>query len=235
MQVIPVIDLLGGQVVRAVRGERSAYRPVRSELCDGSEPLVVARALLDFTASETLYIADLDALNGGALQTSVLAALLAALPHTALWLDGGFRSAGAFATLARRLGVAAERLTPVFGSESLATAAAARECLADPRRAILSLDRRGGQLLDPAACWSADSLWPDRLIVMTLERVGAFSGPDLETLAAIRRRAPRASLIGAGGIRGAADLEAAAAAGADAWLVASALHDRRLVRSASSR
>jgi phosphoribosylformimino-5-aminoimidazole carboxamide ribotide isomerase len=35
-------------------------------------------------------------------------------------------------------------------------------------------------------------------------------------------------VIGAGGLRHADDLEAAAAAGADAWLVASALHDRRL-------
>lgn len=235
MRVIPVIDLLAGQVVRAVRGERSAYRPVHSELCGGSEPLVVARALLDATASATLYIADLDALNGGALQTRVLRALLAALPHIAIWLDGGFRDAGAAAALAHDLGPAAERLTPVFGSESLATAEAARECFADPRRAILSLDRRGGQFLDPAACWTTDALWPDRLIVMTLERVGAFAGPDLATLAAIRRRAPRASLIGAGGIRNASDLEAAATAGADAWLVASALHDRRLIPLAPSR
>lgn len=228
MQVIPVIDLLAGQVVRAVRGERSAYRPVRSELCDGSDPLVVARALLDFTASKTLYIADLDALKGGALQTDVLAGLLSALPQTAIWLDGGFRGAREFAALARSLGTAATRLTPVFGSESLATPEAARDCLADPQRAILSLDRRDDQLLDPAACWTSDALWPDRLIVMTLERVGAFAGPDLDTLRSIRRRAPRATLIGAGGIRDEADLEAAATAGAHAWLVASALHDRRL-------
>ena len=214
--------------MRAVRGERSAYRPVRSALCEGSEPLVVARALLDATASDTLYIADLDALTGGALQTGVLAALLAALPHTAIWLDGGFRGADAFAALAQQLGDAAARLTPVFGSESLATAEAAWDCLADPRHAILSLDRLGKELLDPAACWTTDALWPDRLIVMSLERVGAFAGPDLETLAAIRRRAPRIALIGAGGVRDAADLAAASAAGADAWLVASALHDRRL-------
>ncbi|MDT3672122.1 MAG: HisA/HisF-related TIM barrel protein [Aromatoleum sp.] len=235
MQVIPVIDLLAGQVVRAVRGERSAYRPVQSELCDGSEPLVVTRALLDYTASETLYIADLDALNGGAVQAGVLAALLSALPQTAIWLDGGFRGADEFAALALRLGTAAQRVTPVFGSESLVTPAAVRDCFADPRRAILSLDRRGNQLLDPAGCWTTEALWPDRLIVMTLDRVGAFAGPDLDTLAAIRRRAPGASLIGAGGIRDEADLEAAAASGAEAWLVASALHDRRLIPHASRR
>lgn len=228
MQVIPVIDLLAGQVVRAVRGERNNYRPIRSALCSGSEPLDVARALLDYTGADTLYLADLDALTGGALQYDVIAALLAALPQTAIWLDGGFRDAESFTALAQYLGPAAARLTPVFASESLPDRQTAQRCLADRAACLLSLDRRGDQPLDPAGCWNAESLWPTRLIVMTLERVGAFAGPELDTLVELRRRAPQIRLIGAGGIRDEADLAAAAAAGAEAWLVASALHDRRL-------
>jgi phosphoribosylformimino-5-aminoimidazole carboxamide ribotide isomerase len=235
MRVIPVIDLMAGQVVRAVRGERASYRPIRSKLCTGSAPLDVARALLDYSGADTLYIADLDALVGGAAQIPLLAALLLALPHTAIWLDGGFRDAAAFTALAQGLGPDAARLTPVFASESLASTHAARACLADPQRAILSLDRRGDLPLDPASCWTNETLWPARIIVMTLERVGAYSGPDLQTLAEVRRRAPGASLVGAGGIRDAADLQAAAEAGAAAWLVASALHERRLPRHAGTR
>ena len=45
MLLIPVIDLLDGQVVRGVRGERARYRPIESALCRGSEPLAVSRAL----------------------------------------------------------------------------------------------------------------------------------------------------------------------------------------------
>ena len=44
MILIPVIDLMHGQVVRAVRGDRHAYRPIVSALCDGSDPVTVARA-----------------------------------------------------------------------------------------------------------------------------------------------------------------------------------------------
>ena len=73
-------------------------------------------------------------------------------------------------------------------------------------------------------------LWPRRLIVMTLERVGSGAGPDLETLQEVRRLAPGAMVIGAGGIRSPEDLALASAAGADAWLVASALHDLQLPR-----
>jgi uncharacterized protein related to proFAR isomerase len=82
--------------------------------------------------------------------------------------------------------------------------------------------------LDPAGCWDAPELWPQRVIVMTLERVGADAGPDLQTLGEVQARSPGTQLVGAGGIRDAADLEQAARAGAQAWLVASALHDGRL-------
>lgn len=230
MQIIPVIDLLAGQVVRAIRGERSTYRPISSGLCTGAEPLVVARALLDYTGADTLYLADLDALTGGALQAGLIADLVAALPGTTFWLDGGFANRAALEALPSIAPAdpAGDRLLPVLASEALFSPAAAREVLADPARAILSLDRRGETPLDPAGCWDDTTLWPERLIVMTLDRVGAFSGPDLSTLSDVRRRAPRATVIGAGGIRDAADLSAASAAGADAWLVASALHDRRL-------
>jgi phosphoribosylformimino-5-aminoimidazole carboxamide ribotide isomerase len=64
---------------------------------------------------------------------------------------------------------------------------------------------------------------------MTLDHVGSYAGPDLATLARLRERAPHGTqLIGAGGIRHRDDLRLAQASGAHAWLVASALHDRRL-------
>ena len=121
---------------------------------------------------------------------------------------------------------------PVFASESLRSLSALREAFAVPRSGaspgVLSLDRRDGQRLDPAGCWDHPELWPGRVIVMTLERVGADSGPDLDTLREVRARVPAAQVVGAGGIRHAEDLECARAAGAHAWLVASALHDGRL-------
>jgi phosphoribosylformimino-5-aminoimidazole carboxamide ribotide isomerase len=224
--VFPVIDLLHGQVVRAVRGDRQTYRPILSALCASSDPLSVALTLCRHAASTRLYLADLDALQGAAPQVPVLRALLQAQPALELWLDAGFADAAAAATLLAELGPLAGRVVPVFGSESLRSSAALPAALRG--RVALSLDRRDGQPLDAAGCWQAPQLWPRRLIVMTLERVGADAGPDLETLAAVRRQAPRATLIGAGGIRHAADLAAAGQAGADAWLVASALHDGRL-------
>jgi HisA/HisF family protein len=230
MNVIPVIDLLQGQVVRAVRGDRQRYRPIVSSLCASSDPLTVARLLCGHCAARQLYVADLDALQGGAAQIAVVRQLLQGLPEVELWLDAGFADGSEAQTLCASLGPLAERLVPVFGSESLRSRAALEACFTPPSRAILSLDRRDGKLLDAAGCWASPALWPARVIVMTLERVGAGTGPDVATLQAVAARAAHRQLIGAGGIGGEADLALAREAGASAWLVASALHDRKLPR-----
>ena len=221
-----------GQVVRAQRGDRANYRPIVSTLCGSSDPLAVARILCRHCASTRLYVADLDALQGRAAQLEVLQALLAALPEVELWLDAGFAGADAAASLRRAFGAAAPRVRPVIASESLPSRAAFEDAFGPGGRAgaeaLLSLDRRDGTRLDAAGCWDTPQWWPAQVIVMTLERVGADSGPDLDTLSAVRDRSPAARVIGAGGIRDAADLARAEAAGAWAWLVASALHDGRL-------
>jgi phosphoribosylformimino-5-aminoimidazole carboxamide ribotide isomerase len=230
LNLIPVVDLLQGQVVRAVRGDRKAYRPIVSALCASSDPVTVARILCDHCAARQLYVADLDALQGGAVQLAVLADLLQALPEVELWLDAGLADAAAGEALRGQLAPHASRIVLVYGSESLRSREALERCFDRDSGAALSLDRRDGQRLDPAGCWEAVELWPERLIVMTLERVGSGAGPDLETLQEVRRLAPGAMVIGAGGIRSEDDLARVSVAGADAWLVASALHDLQLPR-----
>jgi phosphoribosylformimino-5-aminoimidazole carboxamide ribotide isomerase len=236
LPVIPVLDLRHGQVVRAVRGERAAYRPVDSTLVAGSGPCAVAAALLARVprpdgAVPPLYVADLDALQGGRPQATVLRALRHARPGLELWVDAGCADVDAADALVAAVGAAdpdGGRLRCVFGSESLASRAALAAVAARPD-AILSLDARHAAPLDPAGCWDAPELWPATVIVMTLDRVGSGAGPDLATFAGLRARAPDRRWIGAGGVRDAADLRAASAAGAAAWLVASALHDGTLV------
>jgi phosphoribosylformimino-5-aminoimidazole carboxamide ribotide isomerase len=240
MKIIPVIDLLDGVAVHAVRGERSRYRPVDSQLCEGSDPVDVACALLDYAKSSVLYVADLDGIMRGAPQRHALLRLAQAIPGIELWLDAGFTDRDAANALTAPLRANGANVTPVFGSESLRAPnnessiqpagangnANPRDAI--PRDAILSLDRRHDTPLGDPAWWRDASAWPSRVIVMSLERVGSFEGPDVAAIADVRSRACERQIIGAGGIRNADDLRAAEAAGAHAWLIASALHERRI-------
>ncbi|RFU49329.1 HisA/HisF-related TIM barrel protein [Paraburkholderia sp. DHOC27] len=246
MQVIPVLDLLDGHVVRAVRGERTAYQPVRSSLAAGSEPLQIARALLAASGAQTLYIADLGAILQQGAHVETLAALRAALPGTEIWLDAGYADYATMQALFARIDAAGEHiqrsddirpatLTPVFGSESLHELDALRTAESAGLAPILSLDHRAGRLLTANSSTRFTTLedtrawWPRRVIAMTLDQVGSYDGPDLATLQRIQHLAPpHTAVIGAGGIRNQDDMTSAAHSGATAWLVASALHDRQI-------
>ena len=219
MQVVPVIDLLGGQVVHARRGERDSYRPIASPLCAGSAPQDVVAGLLRLHAFRALYVADLDAIAGRGDHAAVLAALAARWPGLDLWVDAGVADLDAARSWLAR------GCHPVIGSESqrdLSVAAA----LAGEARALLSLDFRGEAFQGPAALLDRPEIWPARVIAMTLARVGAGAGPDLSRIQATVRHAGAASQVyAAGGVRHAADLRALAEAGAAGALVATALHD----------
>eukprot|EP01035_Chromulina_nebulosa_P045198 gene45198-61240_t len=153
-QLVPVVDLMRGQVVRGMGGKRESYQPIRSALCGTSEPLAVARTLCAHCASSILYVADLDALMGGAAQVEVLAQLLEGLPELRLWLDAGFADVQGALAVREALGSLGDRLLPIFASESLVSRQALQACTAPGGplggRVALSLDRSGPQRLDPA-------------------------------------------------------------------------------------
>jgi len=225
MEIIPVLDLKGGVVVRARMGERHLYAPIATPLAATSDPLDVARGLLAVHPFATLYVADLDAIEGRGDNGATLQRIKHACPGVALWVDSGIADASA---AARWLDTGLGSL--VLGSETQADAALVRSVAADDR-VILSLDFRGADFQGPPAILDEPSIWPTRVIAMTLGRVGSGAGPDVDRLAAVRRIAAGRRIYAAGGVRDAADLAALARAGIAGALIATALHDGRLGRA----
>src|SRR5215472_12789585 len=225
MEIIPVLDLKDGVVVRARMGQRDLYRPIATPLAATSDPLDVARGLLAVHQFATFYVADLDAIEGREDNSTALRRVKLGCPGVSLWVDNGIADAAA---AARWLDAGIGSL--VLGSETQVDAALVRD-LADDDRVILSLDFRGDAFQGPAQILDDPSAWPARVIAMTLARVGSGAGPDLDRLAAVRRIAAGRRIYAAGGVRDAADLAALARAGIAGALVATALHDGRLGRA----
>lgn len=226
MEIVPVIDLKGGQAVHARRGERASYQPVRSALCPSSDPLAVARNFLAIHPFAKIYIADLDAIQGEGDNLEALERLRAALPRTRFWIDSGLaEETECRAWLARGLG------DLVLGSETQADGPLLARLGAEmPGRVVLSLDFQGERFLGPEALLAESAAWPREVIVITLARVGAGLGPDLGRLGAIRAKARDRRIYAGGGVRDTADLLALREAGIAGALVATALHEGRIGR-----
>jgi HisA/HisF family protein len=224
MQIVPVIDLKGGVVVHARRGQRADYAPLRSPLVEGCEPVAVARALCALCRTKNLYVADLDAIAGGPVDEATLAKLASVAEP---WVDAGATSAESAAAL-HRAGVARN----VVGTESLGPGAEI------DRPVVLSVDLRDGRLVsrDPelagcepiAAAALARTLGVRELLVIDLARVGTGAGPPLDAVAELNAALPGVAIYAGGGVRDQADLRALESAGATGALVATALHDGRI-------
>jgi phosphoribosylformimino-5-aminoimidazole carboxamide ribotide isomerase len=223
LRIIPVIDLMHGQVVQARMGDRASYQPLNSPLSPTSVAVDVVRGLLAVYSFPTLYVADLDAIQGQGDNVQTLRRIRGEFPTLQMWVDNGAADAAAIEAL-----IDADLGAAVIGSESQRDSALIAQH-GGSRAIVLSLDFRGDAFQGPEEILAEPELWPQCVIVMTLARVGSGVGPDLERFAVIRSIAGGREIYAAGGVRDAADLSALKAKGAAGALVASALHERRIV------
>jgi phosphoribosylformimino-5-aminoimidazole carboxamide ribotide isomerase len=240
MRVIPVIDLMNGQVVRGIAGRRAEYRPIQSSIAADARPATVAQAFVEQFGFETVYVADLDAIQGGSRNIEAYEAIKDA--GLKLWLDAGVGDPTVYSDLGDLL----------FSRSIEGAIVIALECLQDPYddrwwdnapgaqfRALFSLDLKDRVPTHHVAEWKGMSaaeigraiygLCFRDIIVLDLADVGMSQGSrTLKLCRQLVDELDQVRIIAGGGVRGVRDLEALASAGCDAALVASALHDGRL-------
>lgn len=235
MEIIPVLDLKGGIVVRGIAGNREQYQPNRSIWTTAVDPLETALALRRATGIAQLYVADLDAITGTGDHQQAIAAL--ACSGYQLLVDAGINSLQKARAWARCIPSSAGKL--VIGSETLSDWETLRELIAEwgSERICFSLDlKRGLPLgkcsrgLTPTGVYEAALDCGVRTcIVLDLAGVGTNAGVPTRGLCELLRPLDLSiTLITGGGIRHADDLHQLADIGVDGVLVASALHDGRL-------
>lgn len=238
MRVIGVLDLAGGAAVHAVAGRRSAYRAVRSRLVPQSgDAVALARAYGDALALRGVYVADLDAITGGAPQHALVCAVARAAAPAAVLVDAGVCTAE---QARRTLDDGAAQV--VVGLETLPSLAALAPLVHEVggERVVFSLDLRDGVPLARAGAEVAPPVEPlavavcaadagvSAILVLDLARVGTGRGVDLALVRRIRHACPAVAVLVGGGVRDREELERLADAGVDGVLVATALHDGRL-------
>ena len=223
MNIIPVLDLMNGQVVHAKHGDRLNYLPIQSTLCSSSQPLAIVDAFLELYPFKQLYIADINAIQKSGNHRNIISSIALAFPNLEIYLDAGFSST-------EDINIFNEiKVIPVLGSESITTINAYRAITKEhKKRMLLSLDFKNDVYQGPPALLQDSKYWPNELIVMSLSKVGSQSGPDLEKLKHLKQMSPQTKIYAAGGIRDLGDLNTLKSANIEGVLVASALYNGTL-------
>jgi phosphoribosylformimino-5-aminoimidazole carboxamide ribotide isomerase len=237
MRILPVIDLLGGKVVRGVAGDRANYAPIVSRIASDPWPASIARGFASLGFNEC-YVADLDAIAGRPPDVDSYAAIRSS-GIGALWIDAGIRDERSMTQVLASPEYDSDRI--VVGLESLQHRDHLKLLVErlGTNRLVFSLDLKSGCPLVAADAWrrrkpleiarDAIDLGVSRIIVLDLANVGVAAGVSTEILCReIRQIDHRLEIIAGGGVRDFADIERLASWGCSAALVASALHDERI-------
>jgi phosphoribosylformimino-5-aminoimidazole carboxamide ribotide isomerase len=223
--VIPAIDILGGRCVRLRQGDYE-QATVYSE-----DPVEVAQRYAS-AGAERAHVVDLDAARGSGDNTSVIGAMLRR-SELKLQLAGGVRSAERVRAL-----LDAGAHSVVMGTAAVRDPSLLELCARDhPGRVLAALDVRddrpavtGWTQSEPVTIGALLERWnglPLGGVILTcIDRDGTMSGPDLDTLATVRKMTGM-TLEYSGGISSLGDITSVSAAGAQAVILGRALYEGR--------
>lgn len=213
LRVYFVMDVMGGEVVHAVAGEREKYRRVdeSSIVCDSPEVVDVFRTIMP----SNTYVADLDRIQGRGRNDEHIKKIAG---ETRLILDGGFERP-------EDLNEIDFPFTPVFGTET-----SHPSVLEYSPGAFVSIDMKMGRVISKHFPESPGKILDllnsyslQGVIFLQLEKVGTergFMSPELEY---ILDKSSNPVYVG-GGIRGMDDLISLESMGCAGVLVSTAVH-----------
>jgi phosphoribosylformimino-5-aminoimidazole carboxamide ribotide isomerase len=232
LKIIPVIDILNGIAVHAIRGERTKYQQLRRILCKSADPLEIALTF-EFLGFKSLYLADLDAILGKPANLT-LYQQIATKTGFELMVDAGI----ADITKAKRvLETGVTKI--VIGSETLLSLdflSQTIEALGEDK-VVVSIDLKKGRVLSLSeTIKSMDAISfakklvnmsISQIILLDLDRVGTEQGINITLLEDILEKVNFEVFVG-GGIKGIQELEELRKIGIFGALVATVLHKGKL-------
>ncbi|MEO8208141.1 MAG: 1-(5-phosphoribosyl)-5-[(5-phosphoribosylamino)methylideneamino] imidazole-4-carboxamide isomerase [Chloroflexota bacterium] len=227
-QLLPAIDIRGGQVVRLERGDFAR------ETVFATDPVAAARLFVDGGATG-LHLVDLDgARDGSRANAAAISAVIQSVgPGVAVEVAGGLRSTDGVAAV-----LAEGAVRAVIGTRALVDPAFVETLIRDhgPDKVAVSIDVRDGLAVGQgwvsgaagvpvgkalASLLAVGVVWFE---VTAIARDGVLGGPDLELLAMTMEN-PAARVIAAGGIATTQHLKAVRAVGCRGAIVGRALYD----------
>ena len=228
LKIIPVLDILDGVAVHAVRGRRNEYKPLKSTLVASADPFEVAVAFKNLGFHE-MYIADLDAITGKKPNFTIIKRI-SDETRLRLMVDLGVADIPRAEELLKNH---ASRV--IIGTETMPTIRFVGEAIESfgKERIVVSLDLKDGQVLSKselgkfksptAVLRELQEMGLDQVIILDLSRVGSNDGVNVPLLKEILSKFKLNVFVG-GGVRDLKDLLELEKMGVFGVLLATALH-----------
>ncbi len=230
-EVIPAIDLRGGQVVRLKQGDYA------QQTTYGADPRALAQRYADAGATR-LHLVDLDGARSGQLDNLAVIEAIAA-DGMAIQAGGGVRDE---TDLQRLFDAGVARV--VLGSVAIRDPERVAGWLAKhgAEHVTLALDtrRRGDRWILPSAGWTEvevrtlDELAPwyaahgaRHLLCTDIDRDGMLAGCNVDLYRHLAETVPQLAVQASGGVRSLEDIRAVRAAGAQGVILGRALLEER--------
>jgi phosphoribosylformimino-5-aminoimidazole carboxamide ribotide isomerase len=212
MEVIPVLDIMGGIAVSGKSGRRDEYTSLKTVFADSSIPLEIAENL----PCKRLYVADLDGIMKGAPNIETLEELC---KIKNIMVDAGIKNIDDYGRIAHI------NADIILGSETLRDLETL-EAIKKEAEVIVSIDIKEGKLVspflpdDPFEAFNLLKNEVKKFIILNISRVGTLSS-DFSFLE--KFVVPDVEIYYGGGIKK-EDIEKLKKMGVDGVLVGTALH-----------
>ncbi|AVB76526.1 HisA/HisF family protein [Methanococcus maripaludis] len=211
MEIIPVIDLMNGLAVSGKSGNRKEYVPIKSVLCDSSDPHDVIKKYNE-NGAKKVYIADLNSIMGTGNNFEIVKSL-----DIFKIVDFGVTDKKDLENVKKCVNMT------ILGTETLNDISILKE-----GNIILSLDFKDGKLLNydlDDILSKVDKKTP--LIILDISSVGTQKGINVELIKDILKKTDNPIYIG-GGIKSEDDLKISKELGISGVLIGTTIHNGKL-------
>ena len=224
MKVIAAIDIMGGSVVRLVKGDPA------NKVVYSSDPVETARKW-ETAGADMLHVVDLDAAfsTGSNSETVYRIGEAVKIPVQSA---GGIRSLDAADTMLSKV----SRI--VLGTFAYSDQDAAKSLAKKyPGKIVISIDQSGGNVMVKG--WKEStgvkvaeaislfrSIGFEEFLLTSIERDGTLQGPDMQTLSESTKSG--ASIIASGGISSVEDIIRVRCAGCSSAILGKAMYDGKV-------
>ncbi|MGI0020646.1 MAG: 1-(5-phosphoribosyl)-5-[(5-phosphoribosylamino)methylideneamino]imidazole-4-carboxamide isomerase [Nitrososphaera sp.] len=221
---MPAIDVMGGSVVRLVKGDPA------NKIVYSNDPVEMAKKW-EAAGADMLHVVDLDAALGTGNNSEVIAKIVSSV-KAPVQVAGGIRTP----EVAKEALEKAARV--VIGTMAYSDPEAVRKLAKKHHgRIVISIDQAGGKVMVKG--WQESSgvgvqdaivqfraMGIDDFLLTSIERDGTLAGPDISALS--QAVASGARIIASGGISSVEDALRVKSAGCSAVILGKAMYDVRV-------